>query len=175
MALAKQHRLRAGRFSEVGRPYLITVSCHQRQRVFDSFQAGRCFAQAIADLNHDADPWCWVAMPDHVHWRGGDGGGGGVGRSLLASERCSPGARSLANRVLPAPNSPASRLLQKQRKPGPSQFSRRSLLASERSSPGARSPANTHLPSTEFACKQSPTRILMQFPPTIHFPLTGLT
>jgi len=68
MALAKQHRLRIGRFSEVGRPYLVTVVCHERQAVFDSLDAGRCFARAIGGMDEDTDSWCWVAMPDHVHW-----------------------------------------------------------------------------------------------------------
>jgi len=68
MALARQHLLRKGRSSEVGRPYLLTMVCHDRKRVFDSLQAGRCFAVAIDAMADDADTWCWVAMPDHVHW-----------------------------------------------------------------------------------------------------------
>lgn len=68
MALAKQHRLRIGRFSEVGRPYLVTVVCHQRRLVFDSLDAGRCFARAVECMDEDSESWCWVAMPDHVHW-----------------------------------------------------------------------------------------------------------
>ena len=68
MALAKQHRLRAGRFSEVGRPYLVTVACHERQHVFGLLSAGRCFARAIGAMDVDAEIWCWVAMSDHVHW-----------------------------------------------------------------------------------------------------------
>ena len=68
MALANQHRLRIGRFSERGRPYLVTISCYERQLVFDSLSAGRCFACAIARMNNDTKSLCWVAMPDHVHW-----------------------------------------------------------------------------------------------------------
>ena len=68
MALAKQHRLRIGRFSESGRPYLVTVACHDRQTVFAALLAGRCFAHAVAAMEHDAKTWCWVVMPDHVHW-----------------------------------------------------------------------------------------------------------
>jgi REP element-mobilizing transposase RayT len=68
MALAQQHRLRVGRFSEVGRPYLVTVACHDRRRVFGSLEAGRCFARAVGAMGLDAETWCWVAMPDHVHW-----------------------------------------------------------------------------------------------------------
>jgi len=68
MAFAKQHRLRVGRFNEVNRPYLLTVACHDRRHVFDSLPAGRCFARAIGAMDDDAKTWCWVAMPDHVHW-----------------------------------------------------------------------------------------------------------
>jgi len=68
MALARQHRLRVGRFSESGRPYLVTVACHDRRHVFDSLGAGRCFARAMGTMDADAETWCWVAMPDHVHW-----------------------------------------------------------------------------------------------------------
>lgn len=66
--MAKQHRLRVGRFSEVGRPYLVTVACHDRRRVFDSLSPGRCFARAVGAMDEDTETWCWVAMPDHVHW-----------------------------------------------------------------------------------------------------------
>ena len=68
MALAKQHRLRIGRFSEAGRPYLVTIACHERRRVFDCLDAGRCFARAVGCVDEDVETWCWVAMPDHVHW-----------------------------------------------------------------------------------------------------------
>lgn len=68
MAVAKQHRLRVGRFSEVGRPYLVTVACLDRRHVFGSLASGRCFARAIGAMDGDAETWCWVAMPDHVHW-----------------------------------------------------------------------------------------------------------
>ena len=68
MVLARQHRLRMGRVSEVGRPYLVTVVCHDRRRIFDSLGAGRCFAFAVDALSENADTWCWVAMLDHVHW-----------------------------------------------------------------------------------------------------------
>lgn len=68
MALAKQHRLRTGRFSEAGRTYLVTITCHNRKPVFSSFHAGCCFGRAIGELKNDAETWCWVAMPDHAHW-----------------------------------------------------------------------------------------------------------
>jgi len=68
VTLAKQHRLRIGRYSEIGRPYLVTAACHDRQAVFAALLAGRCFAFAVAAMEHDAKTWCWVAMPDHVHW-----------------------------------------------------------------------------------------------------------
>ena len=68
MGLAKQHRPRIGRFSEVGRPYLVTIACHERRSVFDSLDAGRCFARAVGRMDQDVEIRCWVVMPDHVHW-----------------------------------------------------------------------------------------------------------
>jgi REP element-mobilizing transposase RayT len=68
MAAAKQHRLRIGRYSETGRTYLITIACHKRRPIFDSLWKGRCFARAIDTMSATAQTWCWVVMPDHVHW-----------------------------------------------------------------------------------------------------------
>ena len=93
MALAKQHRLRAGRFSEVGRPYLVTVACHERQHVFGLLSAGRCFARAIGAMDGDAETWCWVAMSDHVHWLMAPRGG-------LDLSRCVQKLKALTTRSL---------------------------------------------------------------------------
>ena len=68
MGLANQHRLRIGRFSEVGRPYLVTIASHERRHIFDRLDTGRCFARAVGCMDEDVETWCWVAMPEHVHW-----------------------------------------------------------------------------------------------------------
>ncbi|WP_267117123.1 REP-associated tyrosine transposase [Xanthomonas sacchari] len=61
--------LRAGRWSETGRIYLVTTVTWQRQRLFEDW---RCAWAAASCLGH-ADTWagaqllCWVLMPDHWH------------------------------------------------------------------------------------------------------------
>ncbi|WP_244667332.1 transposase [Xanthomonas sp. D-109] len=61
--------LRAGRWSETGRIYLVTTVTWQRQRLFEDW---RCAWAAASCLGH-ARTWvgaqllCWVLMPDHWH------------------------------------------------------------------------------------------------------------
>src|SRR6056297_30011 len=93
MVLANQHRLRIGRYSEAGRPYLVTVACHERQHVFGLLSAGRCFARAIGAMDVDAETWCWVAMPDHVHWLMAPRGG-------LDLSRCVQKLKGLTSRCI---------------------------------------------------------------------------
>lgn len=64
----ESNRLRKGRFSEPNRPYLATAVCTNRQPVFNSLWTGRCFALSIGDLQSHAHTWCYVVMPDHIHW-----------------------------------------------------------------------------------------------------------
>ena len=70
--LHKPHgtNLRSGRYSEVGRIYLLTSVLHQRQRLFDGFAVGRLLVSELRTL-HEQD-WveslAWVVMPDHLHW-----------------------------------------------------------------------------------------------------------
>jgi len=64
------HRLRRGRVSEVGRPYLITATTAQRQPLFADWQAARTLVAALreeADLG-SAHTLAYVVMPDHLHW-----------------------------------------------------------------------------------------------------------
>ena len=65
---ASSHRLRRGRFSETGRLYLITLTCHGRYACFDSLASGRVFVRALMEVTHEAETLCYVVMPDHVHW-----------------------------------------------------------------------------------------------------------
>jgi putative transposase len=62
--------LRAGRWSDVGRVYLITTATLGRAPLFDHWQAGRHVVQAFRQqqASGKADSLAWVVMPDHIHW-----------------------------------------------------------------------------------------------------------
>ncbi|UZR28748.1 transposase [Methylococcus mesophilus] len=62
--------LRRGRFSETGRPYLVTTVTYERTPRFVAFDVYRCAAQELrnADVRDDARTLAWVLMPDHLHW-----------------------------------------------------------------------------------------------------------
>ncbi|WP_458723439.1 REP-associated tyrosine transposase [Pseudomonas brenneri] len=64
------HRLRAGRYSEPGRIYLLTAVTHQRQAVFKDWRIGRLLASEFRRAQEDgeATSLAWVVMPDHFHW-----------------------------------------------------------------------------------------------------------
>lgn len=66
--MAKGHRLRKGRFSEPGRIYSVTISCHQKSICFPDWPSGRCFVHAMHSVRNEAETLCFVVMPDHVHW-----------------------------------------------------------------------------------------------------------
>jgi len=62
--------LRKGRYSEPGRPYLITTVTHLRVPVFYDFYAARALVDEFRYL-HDSgfvESLAWVVMPDHLHW-----------------------------------------------------------------------------------------------------------
>ena len=69
---AESHRLRLGRHSEPGRPYLLTTTTHRRQPFFSDFHLGRLLVTELRAANDDG--WvtslAWVVMPDHLHWLG---------------------------------------------------------------------------------------------------------
>lgn len=62
--------LRIGRFSEPGRVYVITMVSLDRQPVFAHFAIARFVIQVM--MGHEsrgfARTFCFVVMPDHVHW-----------------------------------------------------------------------------------------------------------
>ncbi|PKM07517.1 MAG: transposase [Gammaproteobacteria bacterium HGW-Gammaproteobacteria-5] len=68
MDRAQSNRLRTGRASEPGRSYLITITCHQRKSIFSDLLSSRCFVRSLIVLDADCSTWCYVVMPDHVHW-----------------------------------------------------------------------------------------------------------
>ncbi|MTT52788.1 transposase [Alcanivorax sp. VBW004] len=64
------HALRKGRFSQQGRPYLVTFSTAGRSPWFSRFSIACQVCRSIAqsDIQNASHTWCYVVMPDHVHW-----------------------------------------------------------------------------------------------------------
>jgi REP element-mobilizing transposase RayT len=62
--------LRKGRYSEVGRVYLLTAVVEQRQPIFSDLKAGRLLVGQMraADQTGMVHSLAWVVMPDHLHW-----------------------------------------------------------------------------------------------------------
>jgi len=62
--------LRLGRFSEAGRPYLVTTVTRYRRPVFREPLAAMACARALHHTPGEAaiTSLAWVIMPDHVHW-----------------------------------------------------------------------------------------------------------
>ncbi|MCU5783511.1 hypothetical protein MA04_02811 [Alcanivorax balearicus MACL04] len=65
---AQSHRLRAGRHSEAGRIYHVSITCHHRHANFAQLGQGRCAVRALRAVSDYADTLCFVVMPDHLHW-----------------------------------------------------------------------------------------------------------
>ena len=71
--MAKYHgkNLRKGRYSEPGRPYLVTAVTHARRPVFRDWQMARALVaelRRVTDDDQRVDTLAWVIMPDHFHW-----------------------------------------------------------------------------------------------------------
>jgi REP element-mobilizing transposase RayT len=62
--------LRRGRYSEVGRAYLITTVTQERRPIFHDFRSGRLLVEEMRLSERDAlvESLAWVIMPDHLHW-----------------------------------------------------------------------------------------------------------
>jgi REP element-mobilizing transposase RayT len=62
--------LRKGRFSELGRVYLLTAVTCQRKQVFADWRVGRLLAEQLRSAQEAAmvTSMAWVIMPDHLHW-----------------------------------------------------------------------------------------------------------
>lgn len=63
-------RLRAGRFSETQRIYLLTATTENREILFSDFTVGRLVVAELKTAQQDglAESLAWVLMPDHLHW-----------------------------------------------------------------------------------------------------------
>lgn len=68
--MAKLEDLRKGRCSEVGRCYLVTAVTRGRSETFADWRAGCHVARAIHAEHCEGavHTYCWVVMPDHIHW-----------------------------------------------------------------------------------------------------------
>ncbi|PTT27319.1 transposase [Pseudomonas sp. HMWF021] len=62
--------LRKGRYSEVGRVYLLTAVIEERRPIFADWRIGRLLIEQMraADEAGLVVSLAWVAMPDHLHW-----------------------------------------------------------------------------------------------------------
>lgn len=70
--MGKPHgeNLRAGRYGETGRAYLITSVTWKRQELFRDWLLGRILVAEMRRATNAglADSLAWVIMPDHLHW-----------------------------------------------------------------------------------------------------------
>jgi putative transposase len=62
--------LRSGRYSEIGRIYLVTSIVHDRQPVFAEWTLARLLVNEFrrAEQQGLVQSLAWVVMPDHFHW-----------------------------------------------------------------------------------------------------------
>ena len=62
--------LRAGRYSEQGRIYLITAVTQNRTPLFHDVQKARCVVMCMREAQQRglAETLAYVLMPDHLHW-----------------------------------------------------------------------------------------------------------
>ncbi|WP_212631410.1 transposase [Pseudomonas sp. KB-10] len=62
--------LRAGRFSETQRIYLLTATTENRETLFSNFTVGRLVVAELKTAQQEglAESLAWVLMPDHLHW-----------------------------------------------------------------------------------------------------------
>ena len=68
--LPHSKNLRAGRYSEEGRIYLLTTATWQRKPLFLNFALGRIVVQAMRFQENEKriESLAFVLMPDHFHW-----------------------------------------------------------------------------------------------------------
>jgi putative transposase len=66
----RSRQMRAGRFSETGRIYLLTSIVHNRLSLFADWRLGRLVVSEFRNAQDQgwADSLAWVVMPDHFHW-----------------------------------------------------------------------------------------------------------
>jgi REP element-mobilizing transposase RayT len=62
--------LRIGRYSETGRPYLVTTVTRKREPLFKDFYLARLLVNVLRHCEEQGRiySYAWVVMPDHLHW-----------------------------------------------------------------------------------------------------------
>jgi len=62
--------LRTCRYSEFGRPYLITTVTLNRNPIFTDFNIARLLIHELRTISEELniESLAWVVMPDHLHW-----------------------------------------------------------------------------------------------------------
>jgi len=62
--------LRKCRYSEFGRPYLITTVSQNRKPIFTDFNIARLLIHELRTVCEELniESLSWVVMPDHLHW-----------------------------------------------------------------------------------------------------------
>jgi REP element-mobilizing transposase RayT len=69
-AFSQSSRLRKGRFTQVGRIYMITSITENRRPVFDDWPIAQLLIHEFKRAQEEglASSMAWVVMPDHFHW-----------------------------------------------------------------------------------------------------------
>ncbi|OCX21207.1 hypothetical protein BBI10_11435 [Pseudomonas graminis] len=67
---ARSHSLRIGRYSEMGRIYLVTSRLDRMRDDFSDWRVGRLLVKEMREVHECgfAKTLAWVVMPDHFHW-----------------------------------------------------------------------------------------------------------
>jgi REP element-mobilizing transposase RayT len=62
--------LRKGRYSEPGRPYLVSTVVKDREKLFEDFWLARFLVAELRVATEEGlvETLAWVVMPDHLHW-----------------------------------------------------------------------------------------------------------
>lgn len=66
----KSTNLRKGRVSLRYQAYLVTIATRHREPFFENHNPARLVARSIQELQKlgACHNWCYVIMPDHIHW-----------------------------------------------------------------------------------------------------------
>jgi REP element-mobilizing transposase RayT len=91
--------LRTGRFSEPGMAYVITTVCRDRHPFFDDFYNARVLVKVLrtSDFLGRTRTFCFVVMPDHLHWMFTLGNQSGLSQTVHAIKAIS--SRHIGTRV----------------------------------------------------------------------------
>jgi putative transposase len=88
--------LRKGRASQREQIYLITTVTKNREPCFSDLVVGRTIVNSLrwCDDNGLSETWCFVVMPDHLHWLMGLSGNTPLSKLIGAMKRFTSGQTS---------------------------------------------------------------------------------